>query len=285
MWVLSPLLPSASQRAADEAALPNSVQFLTSGKITVGRPAKKGGTTGKADVLIFNESSVSNLHAVLEVQPALGGTHGALAITDSNSKFGTFVRGRDVGLQEQRLQPQQQQQLQPNDVIRFGNKMRYQLQQVPVSICPATSSGRSSSDTSFLQAAASCNISIVSSCSSSSTAGSSTQEACHVMAADGDELTSASLSALLLKLPLITPDWIAAVAAKKVHAQSLPDTEAFSTKQLLLPQAPSQQQQQQRGRCWMSQAGSSHLTCCCVATSCCSQVGRGRCGCVDLMSA
>jgi hypothetical protein len=85
MWVLSPLLPSASQKAADEGALPNPVQFLTSGKITVGRPAKKGGTTGKADILIFNESSVSNLHAVLEVQPALDGTHGAVTITGEHT--------------------------------------------------------------------------------------------------------------------------------------------------------------------------------------------------------
>lgn len=81
MWVLSPLLPSASQKAAEEGALPNPVQFLTSGKITIGRPAKKGGTTGKADILIFNESSVSNLHAVLEVQPATDdGTHGEITL-------------------------------------------------------------------------------------------------------------------------------------------------------------------------------------------------------------
>jgi hypothetical protein len=159
--------------------------------------------------------------------------------TDSSSKFGTYVRSRDIGAQEQRLQPQQPHQLQPNDIIRFGNKMRYQLQQVPVSICPASSSSSSSSDAPFLQAAASCNISVVSSCSSSST-----QEACHVVAADGDVITPASAAALLLKLPLVTPDWVAAVAAKKVHAQSLPDPEGYSTKQLLLPQVPGQQQQQ-----------------------------------------
>jgi hypothetical protein len=164
--------------------------------------------------------------------------------TDSSSKFGTYVRSRDIGAQEQRLLPQQQHQLQPNDIIRFGNKMRYQLQQVPVSICPASSSS-SSSDAPFLQAAASCNISVVSSCSSSSAAGSSTQEACHVVAADGEVITPASVTALLLKLPLVTPDWVAAVAAKKVHAQSLSDPEGFNTKQLLLPHVPGQQQQQQ----------------------------------------
>jgi hypothetical protein len=87
MWVLSPLLPSASQKAVDEGALPNPVQFLTSGKITIGRPAKKGGTTGKADILIFNESSVSTLHAAMEVQPAADdGTHGTVTLTGKTFK-------------------------------------------------------------------------------------------------------------------------------------------------------------------------------------------------------
>jgi hypothetical protein len=151
------------------------------------------------------------------------------------------VRSSDNGAQELRLQPQQQHQLQPNDIIRFGNKMRYQLQQVPVSICPASNTS-SSNATTFLQAAAACNISVVSSCS----VITNSSEACHAIAADGDELTPASIAALLLKLPLVTPDWVTAVAAKKVHAQSLPEPEGFSTKQLLLPKLPGQQQQQQQ---------------------------------------
>lgn len=81
MWVLSPLIPASSQRAAEEGSLPNHLQFLTSGVITIGRPAKKGGTTGKADILVFGESSVSNVHAALKVQPASAGGHGAVTIT------------------------------------------------------------------------------------------------------------------------------------------------------------------------------------------------------------
>jgi hypothetical protein len=70
------MLPSASQLAAED--VPNPLYFLTSGKITIGRPAKKGGTTGKADILIFGEGSVSSVHCTLEVQP---GQHGVVTIT------------------------------------------------------------------------------------------------------------------------------------------------------------------------------------------------------------
>jgi hypothetical protein len=78
------------------------------------------------------------------------------------------------------------------------------------------------------------------------------QEVCHVVAADGEELSPASVAALLLKLPLVAPDWVAAVAAKKVHAQSLPDPERFCTEVLLLPPVPGQQQHQDalNVECW-----------------------------------
>lgn len=75
------MIATASQQAAETETLLNPVQFLVAGSITIGRPAKKGGTTGKADLLIFGESSVSSLHAVLIVQPACNEAHGAVTIT------------------------------------------------------------------------------------------------------------------------------------------------------------------------------------------------------------
>lgn len=80
MWVLSPMIGTASQHAAEEGSLQNPAQFLVSGVISIGRPAKKGGTTGKADLLIFGESSISTLHAVLTVAPWQHAAHGQISI-------------------------------------------------------------------------------------------------------------------------------------------------------------------------------------------------------------
>jgi hypothetical protein len=89
MWVLAPLpgLNAASQ--AGEAQPQHQTIYLTaSGEISIGRPLKKGSTVGKADILIFNEQSVSSIHATLHVEAAAGSTqqdgdftHGSLSIT------------------------------------------------------------------------------------------------------------------------------------------------------------------------------------------------------------
>jgi hypothetical protein len=60
MWVLEPVAASSEQQTF----------WLTSGDISIGRPLKKGSTVGKADILIFNEQSVSSIHATLRVEAA-----------------------------------------------------------------------------------------------------------------------------------------------------------------------------------------------------------------------
>lgn len=87
MWVLAPLpgLNAASQ-AAEARPQHQTVYLTASGEISIGRPLKKGKTVGKADVLIFNEQSVSSIHASLHVgagstQEDGGFTHGSLSIT------------------------------------------------------------------------------------------------------------------------------------------------------------------------------------------------------------
>jgi hypothetical protein len=78
MWVLT--LLGGGKAAEQQAAI-----YLTSGDISVGRPLKKGSTVGKADILIFNEQSVSTIHAHLLVEAAAQHgpdfEHGALSIT------------------------------------------------------------------------------------------------------------------------------------------------------------------------------------------------------------
>lgn len=88
MWVLAPFLPVAAsqQPAAGQQQQQNTLQFLTSsGDISIGRPLKKGGTVGKADILVFNEQSVSTIHAHLQAEPADSRNdafqHGALSIS------------------------------------------------------------------------------------------------------------------------------------------------------------------------------------------------------------
>lgn len=83
MWVLVPLPRSNSQSAEQQSS--SSIYLTACGNITVGRPLKKGSTVGKADILIFNEQSVSSIHAKLQVEaPAVQGftlTHGTISIT------------------------------------------------------------------------------------------------------------------------------------------------------------------------------------------------------------
>lgn len=87
MWLLTPLpgLNAASQ--AGEAQPQHQTIYLTaSGEISIGRPLKKGKAVGKADILIFNEQSVSSIHANLHVgagstQQDGSFTHGSLSIT------------------------------------------------------------------------------------------------------------------------------------------------------------------------------------------------------------
>lgn len=79
MWVLEPVAASGEQQTL----------YLTSGDISIGRPLKKGSTVGKADILIFNEQSVSLIHATLHVEAATqqqeggaeGFKHGDISIT------------------------------------------------------------------------------------------------------------------------------------------------------------------------------------------------------------
>lgn len=80
MWVLAPLPGNASQSPSQQQTI-----YLTSGEISIGRPLKKGSTVGKADILIFNEQSVSTIHANLQVEEASQQgaefKHGAISIT------------------------------------------------------------------------------------------------------------------------------------------------------------------------------------------------------------
>lgn len=75
-----PLPNSASQAPNQQQPL-----HLTSGEISIGRPLKKGSTVGKADILIFNEQSVSTIHAKLQVDAAVQEgdefSHGSISIT------------------------------------------------------------------------------------------------------------------------------------------------------------------------------------------------------------
>jgi hypothetical protein len=80
MWVLAPLPGNASPSPSQQQTI-----YLTSGEISIGRPLKKGSTVGKADILIFNEQSVSTIHAKLQVDEASqqhhGFSHGSISIT------------------------------------------------------------------------------------------------------------------------------------------------------------------------------------------------------------
>jgi hypothetical protein len=100
MWVLEPVAaqPGAAATASQPAAAATRAQlqqttFLSSaGSISLGRPLKKGSSVGKADILVFNEQSVSAIHATLTVgagqnrsgsddAAAQAFAHGALSIT------------------------------------------------------------------------------------------------------------------------------------------------------------------------------------------------------------
>jgi hypothetical protein len=73
MWILAPLRAANKDGSAGDTAgaeAQNSAWFLTSGRCTLGRPSQKGGTTGKADIIILGDSSVSSLHASLDITPA-----------------------------------------------------------------------------------------------------------------------------------------------------------------------------------------------------------------------
>lgn len=73
MWILAPLRAANKDGSAGDAPgaeAQNSAWFLTSGCCTLGRPSQKGGTTGKADIIILGDSSVSSLHASLDITPA-----------------------------------------------------------------------------------------------------------------------------------------------------------------------------------------------------------------------
>lgn len=105
------------------------------------------------------------------------------------------------------------------------------MQQIQLNICFA---GQYAADPDLLQAAAACNANTVSSCSDHS--GSNRDRYC--IAKDCDKLSPAALAALLLKVPLVTAAWLSAVAAKKSHAGSLPDPEAFSPERLMKPLLP-----------------------------------------------
>lgn len=68
MWVLTPLVPAATQKKGAIAEIPNTLWFLTHGVITLGRP-NKGSQTGDADIIVHGDSSVSKIHATLAVTP------------------------------------------------------------------------------------------------------------------------------------------------------------------------------------------------------------------------
>eukprot|EP00879_Flechtneria_rotunda_P021971 GHRR01023171.1.p1 GENE.GHRR01023171.1~~GHRR01023171.1.p1 ORF type:complete len:319 (+),score=74.92 GHRR01023171.1:695-1651(+) len=253
MWVLSPMLPTGSQRASDDgAALDNPVHFLSgSGAITIGRPAKKGGTTGKADILIFGEQSVSTVHATITVHNSSApGIHGGVTIQDS-SKYGTYVLHSGEHEEEQRVLAGQDVTLQLFDIIRFGTKCKFMLRQVPLLLC---TTGKAATDPVIVEMAASCNASITNVCYKSSYNGNS--EVTHCVVEDNDEATAAVLYCLLQGIQLVTPAWLAAVLARKTWPRSLPDVNDYSPKHLLLPQLPQlssyvrqpqpQQQQQQQ---------------------------------------
>lgn len=85
MWVLEPI---AVAPATQQPQQPPAPLLLVGSEVSVGRPLKKGSTVGKANVLIFNEQSVSSIHAKLQIQPASssneaegGFQHGAISIT------------------------------------------------------------------------------------------------------------------------------------------------------------------------------------------------------------
>ncbi|KAF8064511.1 mnmG [Scenedesmus sp. PABB004] len=226
---------AAERRAAAEAAvakegggggggLANPPLFLTA-SVTIGRPAKKGGTTGKADVLIHNESSVSSLHASLAVGAAHGGEPGAVAITDSASKYGTFLR-RAGGGEEEQLPPNEAVPLGLGDTLRFGTKARYKLQQVPLALC-VTGDADGDADAGAAAAAAGAEL--------ARRVGDATT---HCLVRDGGRLTGAALAALLQRVPLVTPAWLAALAGARAHAGALPDAEAFAPRALALPAQP-----------------------------------------------
>jgi hypothetical protein len=109
MWVLVPLTgaPAAAAASGGEAAAQqpqpqhsnDRTHFLTcAGRdISVGRPLKKGSSVGKADILVFNEQSVSTVHAHLKADlPGSTGdvpTHGALTITGAGWRFAARSTG------------------------------------------------------------------------------------------------------------------------------------------------------------------------------------------------
>jgi hypothetical protein len=82
MWVLT--LLGGGKAAGQQEAI-----YLTSGDISIGRPLKKGSTVGKANILIFNEQSVSTIHATLLAEAAAQDgpfEHGDLNITGAAHK-------------------------------------------------------------------------------------------------------------------------------------------------------------------------------------------------------
>lgn len=152
-----------------------------------------------------------------------------------DSKYGTFVKKQQQGATEQRIPTKQPFQLQQGDILRFGTKCRYKLQQVALNICVT---GRATADAELAAAAAKCNARLVECCSGGA--------ATHCIATDQDVLTPAALYSLVNKIPVVTPQWLTTVAAGKVYANELQDTEPYTPKQLLLPGLQDKQQQQRR---------------------------------------
>lgn len=151
-----------------------------------------------------------------------------------DSKYGTFVKQQHPGATEQRIPTKQPFALQQGDILRFGTKCRYKLQQVALNLCATATTA---ADPQLAAAAAACNAHLIESCSNG--------QATHCIAADGSNLAAAALYSLVSRqVTLVTPGWITAVAAGKAYANQLPDTEPYTPQQLKLPILQDQQQQQ-----------------------------------------
>lgn len=60
---------------------------------SIGRPAKKGGTTGKADVLIYGEGSISIVHASIRVAPRTDGAPARVMVCGAHVRVPVHAHG------------------------------------------------------------------------------------------------------------------------------------------------------------------------------------------------
>jgi hypothetical protein len=279
MWILAPLLPAKKDSGIGDAAVPentNTAWFLTSGRCSLGRPSQKGGTTGKADIIILGDSSVSSLHAFLDITPGstpdeqpsvtitgdgmlqadllapcqwlllwLTDAAYALHAADNKSKFSTYLHG-------EKLPQNTPTPLADGQDLRLGYKSKFRLvwQAAPLLHCPHPVADPPAAAVSSLLAQA------------GALEAPWGPKVTHVLAAEGQSLSAAVLCSALQEVPVVGVSWLQALTSKTAWKAALPACEEHRVNNFTYPSSTGtqgKQQQQELDLAAWAAAGSGEL--------------------------